>query len=304
MNDIDIESLKGVAKQLRIHSIEATTAAGSGHPTSCCSAADLVAALFFGHMRYDPKNPHYHNNDRFILSKGHAAPLLYAAWAETGLFPGGGTAQAPPVRQRPGRPSDAAPAVRGRGDRVAGPGLERRRRHGAVRAIGQAGLPDLCPARRRRMRGRLGVGSGFAGGRYAPEQPGRACGCEPARPEPAHGAGHDLDGYKRRFEAFGWRTEEIDGHDLEEITRSAGRRGPGSQPLVDPGQDDERRRRLVPARQGRVARQTALPRRSRPRDRRTAAHCQDPASACPIAAPNPLPAPNNAAPASLPAHHL
>src|SRR5437879_12581827 len=87
MNDIDIETLKGIANQLRIHSINATTAAGSGHPTSCCSAADIVAALFFGHMRYDPKNPHSYNNDRFILSKGHAAPLLYAAWAETGLFP-------------------------------------------------------------------------------------------------------------------------------------------------------------------------------------------------------------------------
>src|SRR5438876_12094040 len=87
MNDIDIEGLKGIANQLRIHSIAATTAAGSGHPTSCCSAADLVAALFFGHMRYNPKDPHYYNNDRFILSKGHAAPLLYAAWAETGLFP-------------------------------------------------------------------------------------------------------------------------------------------------------------------------------------------------------------------------
>src|SRR5664279_6592963 len=87
MNDIDIESLKGIAHQLRIHSIAATTAAGSGHPTSCCSAADVVAALFFGHMRYNPKDPHYYNNDRFILSKGHAAPLLYAAWAETGLLP-------------------------------------------------------------------------------------------------------------------------------------------------------------------------------------------------------------------------
>src|ERR1051326_4596009 len=87
MNDIDIEKLQGIANTLRIHSIEATTAAGSGHPTSCCSAADVVAALFFGHMRYNPKDPHYYNNDRFILSKGHAAPLLYAAWAETGLFP-------------------------------------------------------------------------------------------------------------------------------------------------------------------------------------------------------------------------
>ena len=87
MNDISVETLSGIANQLRIHSIAATTAAGSGHPTSCCSAADLVAGLFFGHMRYDPQNPHFANNDRFILSKGHAAPLLYAAWAEAGLFP-------------------------------------------------------------------------------------------------------------------------------------------------------------------------------------------------------------------------
>src|SRR5271167_4225518 len=87
MIDTDIELLKGIANQLRIHSIHATTAAGRGHPTSCLSAADVMAALFFGHMRYDAKNPHYYNNDRFILSKGHAAPVLYAAWAETGLFP-------------------------------------------------------------------------------------------------------------------------------------------------------------------------------------------------------------------------
>src|SRR5208282_5023756 len=87
MIDTDIELLKGIANQLRIHSITSTTAAGSGHPTSCCSAADIMATLFFGQMRYDAKNPRYYNNDRFILSKGHAAPLLYAAWAETGLFP-------------------------------------------------------------------------------------------------------------------------------------------------------------------------------------------------------------------------
>src|SRR5256712_10652373 len=78
---------RGTQNRLPTPSFAATTAAGSGHPTSCCSAADLVAALFFGHMRYDPKNPKFYNNDRFILSKGHAAPLLYAAWAETGLFP-------------------------------------------------------------------------------------------------------------------------------------------------------------------------------------------------------------------------
>ena len=75
------------ATQLRIDSVKATSEAGSGHPSSCCSAADIVAALFFSVMRYDPKSPKAHNSDRFILSKGHAAPLLYAAWAEAGLFP-------------------------------------------------------------------------------------------------------------------------------------------------------------------------------------------------------------------------
>ena len=80
------EQLRQKADQLRIHSIRATTQAGNGHPTSCCSAADIVATLFFSVMRYDPKNPRNPDNDRFILSKGHAAPLLYAAWAEAGLF--------------------------------------------------------------------------------------------------------------------------------------------------------------------------------------------------------------------------
>jgi transketolase len=79
--------LQNKAAQLRIESVRSTSEAGSGHPSSCCSAADIVAALFFSVMRYDPRNPKAANNDRFVLSKGHAAPLLYAAWAEAGLFP-------------------------------------------------------------------------------------------------------------------------------------------------------------------------------------------------------------------------
>ena len=77
--------LHNIATQLRIDSIRATTAAGSGHPTTCASAADMVAALFFSEMRFDPANPHHPLNDRFVLSKGHAAPLLYAAWAAVGF---------------------------------------------------------------------------------------------------------------------------------------------------------------------------------------------------------------------------
>jgi transketolase len=79
--------LANKATELRIDSVKATSEAGSGHPSSCCSAADIVAVLFFSVMRYDPKNPKLPNSDRFVLSKGHAAPLLYAAWAEAGLFP-------------------------------------------------------------------------------------------------------------------------------------------------------------------------------------------------------------------------
>ena len=82
-----LTALANKATTLRIESVKATSEAGSGHPSSCCSAADIVAVLFFSVMRYDPKNPKLPNSDRFVLSKGHAAPLLYAAWAEAGLFP-------------------------------------------------------------------------------------------------------------------------------------------------------------------------------------------------------------------------
>ena len=77
--------LHNIATALRIDSIRATTAAGSGHPTTCASAADLVAALFFAEMRFDPAHPRHVHNDRFVLSKGHAAPLLYAAWSQVGF---------------------------------------------------------------------------------------------------------------------------------------------------------------------------------------------------------------------------
>src|SRR5262245_65557534 len=82
-----IQQLQARAALLREHSLRSTAETGSGHPTSCLSAADLVAALFFDVMRYDPADPGNPNCDRFVLSKGHAAPLLYAAWAEAGALP-------------------------------------------------------------------------------------------------------------------------------------------------------------------------------------------------------------------------
>lgn len=232
MNDIDTEILKGIANQLRIHSIAATTAAGSGHPTSCCSAADVVAALFFGHMRYDPKNPHYYNNDRFILSKGHAAPLLYAAWAETGRFP---VEELLTLRrldsELEGHPTprlpfvDVATGSLGQGLGV-GVGMALCARldnldyrtyvlmgdgecaEGAVwEAANLAGINQLNNLVAVVDVNRLGQSQETA-------------------------LGHNLNAYKRRFEGFGWRTEEIDGHDMDEIVEVLAAVGLGNQPLV------------------------------------------------------------------------
>lgn len=82
-----LAELEDRAYRIRRHILEMTTAAGSGHPGGSLSSADILAALFFYKMRYDPRNPRWEERDRFILSKGHAAPALYAALAEAGYFP-------------------------------------------------------------------------------------------------------------------------------------------------------------------------------------------------------------------------
>src|SRR3954447_780306 len=232
MNDIDIETLKGIANQLRIDSINATTAAGSGHPTSCLSAADVVAALFFGHMRFDPKNPRFYNNDRFILSKGHAAPLLYSVWAELGLLPreellklrrldsdleGHPTPRLPFVDVATGSLGQGLSAgvgmamcarldkldyrtyvLMGDGEAAEGAVWEAASLAGVNKLNNLIGIVDV---------NRLGQSQETA-------------------------FGHNLSVYRKRFEAFGWRTEEVDGHDLDEITEVLAAVGLGKQPLV------------------------------------------------------------------------
>ena len=81
-----LDSLHNIATQLRIDSIRSTTAAGSGHPTSCMSAAEIMACLFFSVMSFNPQDPANPANDKFVLSKGHAAPVLYSTWAELGFI--------------------------------------------------------------------------------------------------------------------------------------------------------------------------------------------------------------------------
>ncbi|MCJ7515247.1 MAG: transketolase [Dehalococcoidia bacterium] len=85
--DLSIPELEKMAKQLRRQVITMIATAGSGHPGGSLSAADIVTALYFKVMSHDPKNPQWPDRDRFVLSKGHAAPILYAALAECGYFP-------------------------------------------------------------------------------------------------------------------------------------------------------------------------------------------------------------------------
>ena len=81
-----IKELQDIANVLRKDSLKATTAAGSGHATSCLSCAEIISSLFFEEMAYDVKNPNNPDNDEFILSKGHAAPILYSALFRAGCI--------------------------------------------------------------------------------------------------------------------------------------------------------------------------------------------------------------------------
>ena len=85
---VSSKDLKDIANIMRRDVLEMTTKAGSGHPTSCMSCAEIISCLFFGHMKYDIKDSHANNNDEFILSKGHAAPILYSALFRAGAVSG------------------------------------------------------------------------------------------------------------------------------------------------------------------------------------------------------------------------
>jgi phosphomannomutase len=84
-----VKDWQSLAAQLRVDSIRCTTEAGSGHPTSCLSAADLMAVLLAKYLKYDWANPRHPNNDRLIFSKGHACPLLYAMFKAAGVITDG-----------------------------------------------------------------------------------------------------------------------------------------------------------------------------------------------------------------------
>jgi transketolase len=209
--------LHNLATQLRIDSVRSTSEAGSGHPTTCLSAAEIVAALFFAEMRFDPANPRHPEADRFVLSKGHAAPILYAAWAAAGAFPRDELLKLRKLdSDLEGHPTPRLPFV-----------------DVATGSLGQglpAGVGIALNARRigsdYRTYVLLGDGECAEGSVWEAAQVAAAVqldnlcaiidvnGLGQSRPTQYE---HDTDSYVRRFEAFGWWARAIDGHDLSQI---------------------------------------------------------------------------------------
>ena len=232
--DARLLALDDVAIQLRIDSVRATTAAGSGHPTSCASAADLVAAVFFDAMRTDPDHPRDPVSDRFVLSKGHAAPLLYAAWAAVGVVDRHDLEQ---LRQLgsdlEGHPTprlpfvDVATGSLGQGLSV-GLGLALGARQAGTDArtfvlMGDGEVAEgsvweaTALAAHLRVDSLIGIVDVNRLGQSGPTM-----------------LEHDLRAYQRRFAAFGWRTHVIDGHDMAQITTALRRalRGRGAPSII------------------------------------------------------------------------
>jgi transketolase len=225
---VDLKSLEEMARKLRHLVIRMTTEAGSGHPTSCLSCADLVAALFFNEMRWDPKDSTAPNVDSFVLSKGHAAPILWAALHEAGAI-----AENPMSLRRidstlEGHPTPLNPWVKVATGSL-GQGLSAANGMVAANRLDQLDTRVYCL---------LGDGECSEGSVWEAAQFASLNGLSnlvaivdvnglgQSGPAPYH---HDTGAFARRFAAFGWRTLEIDGHNMASIVgalRSARDGGP------------------------------------------------------------------------------
>ncbi|MEU0967139.1 transketolase [Streptomyces sp. NPDC005917] len=221
MNTAELVEL---AQQLRVDSVRAAAAAESGHPTSSMSAADLMAVLLANHLRYDFDRPSHPGNDRLILSKGHASPLLYAAYKAAGAIDdaelltfrklGSHLEGHPTPRRLPW--VETATGSLGQGLPV-GVGIAlsgKRLEHGRYRVWVLCGDSELAE-------GSVWEAAEHAGHEHLDNltlivDVNRLGQRGPTR------HGHDLDAYARRFQAFGWHTVEIDGHDVDAIDRAYG----------------------------------------------------------------------------------
>ncbi len=217
MTPEQIRSLYAMANRLRRHSLESTTEAASGHPSSCLSSAELVSTLFFRFLRFDIENPESPHNDRFILSKGHAAPVLYAALAEAGAFP---TEKLLSLRkidsELEGHPTprnrwvDVATGSLGQGLAIgSGMALSNQRDELANRIFVLIGDGEAAE-------GSVWEAAAMAS-YYKLDNLVALLDVNRLGQSQATMYGHDVETYSQRFSAFGWHSQIVDGHSVEEI---------------------------------------------------------------------------------------
>lgn len=207
-----------MARRLRRHIVAMIGAAGSGHPGGSLSAVEIVTALYFGVMRHDPKNPKWEDRDRFVLSKGHAAPLLYAALAEAGYFP---IEELSTLRKLGSR-------LQGHTDMTLTPGVEM-----SAGALGQGLSFSLGIALAGRLDGRpyrvyalLGDGECDEGQVWEAAMASAHFKVDNLTAIVDHNK-QQLDGWNRdimnleplpeKWRSFGWHVAEVAGHDLAQI---------------------------------------------------------------------------------------
>ena len=212
-----IDAIKEKARRLSILSMMSTTAAGSGHPTSCLSAAELMAGIFFYAMKIDPKDPNSKGSDRFVMSKGHAAPILYAALADSGVFPESrvmtlrqfsSELEGHPTPRIPG--VDAATGSLGQGLSV-GSGLAI-----GARLNGTAARVYVLLGDGEMAEGQVWEAAEFAGHYKLDNLTVFADVNALGQSEPTMYQ-HDMEVYRKKFEAEGFAAEVIDGHDVAAV---------------------------------------------------------------------------------------
>jgi len=212
-----VNLLKARALQLRIDSVCSTTESGSGHPTTALSAADIVATLFFHAMSFDIKNPFDKNNDRFVLSKGHGVPVLYAAYKQLGVI---SDEELMKLRDfdspLEGHPTprfvynEAATGSLGQGLAIAaGIALNAKKEKRDYQTYVLLGDGEIAE-------GSVWEAAEFAS-YYNLNNLVGIVDCNRLGQTGETMLGHDCDKYSRKFEAFGWESVIVDGHDVEQI---------------------------------------------------------------------------------------
>ncbi|MBS1242560.1 MAG: transketolase [Nitrospirae bacterium] len=211
--------LEGLAKLIRYYSLVSTTEAGSGHPTSSLSAADLMAGLLFGGtFRFDLDDPRHPNNDRLIFSKGHASPLFYAIWAAAGKV----TEKELLTLRKFNSPLEGHPTPAFRYTEAATGSLGQGLSIGLGMAMNAKYL-DKLPYRTYVLLGdsEMAEGSVWEAMEIAAYYKlGNLVGILDVNRLGQRGEtmyGHDLSIYKRKVAAFGWEPIVIDGHHLPQI---------------------------------------------------------------------------------------